>query len=75
MTVSPLNGGQALARMQPVRPPATRVTSRSLRARWLRAMNSSSFGRVAHLDRVPASEAGGSGFESRRAHCCNSLIF
>lgn len=25
-------------------------------------------GRVAHLDRVPASEAGGSGFEPRRAH-------
>ena len=25
-------------------------------------------GHVAHLDRAPASEAGGSGFESRRAH-------
>ena len=31
-------------------------------------------GRVAHLDRVPASEAGGSGFESRRAHL-KSLAF
>ena len=33
-----------------------------------------SHGRVAHLDRVPASEAGGSGFESRRAHSQNPLI-
>lgn len=31
-------------------------------------MNSHSPGHVAHLDRAPASEAGGSGFESRRAH-------
>lgn len=35
---------------------------------WLVSAPRIKVGRVAHLDRVPASEAGGSGFESRRAH-------
>src|SRR5580704_17348794 len=39
---------------------------------WLVCPPASLSGRVAHLDRVPASEAGGSGFESRRAHSSNS---
>jgi hypothetical protein len=48
--------------LQPLRPLTSSPTPRHTIAFPKRS------GRVAHLDRVPASEAGGSGFESRRAH-------
>ena len=54
------------ARRIPPPPPSCPFTSALNRAKQFRSFRR--YGRVAHLDRVSASEAEGSGFDSRRAH-------